>query len=92
MGSKTTYTCDKCGKEVDKKDLGYIEVTLTLPTKAYRTDTHYAKSPDICRDCLKEYGFIMDKSDVQTARVENTTTLRDKIIDLMLDLGVTFDQ
>lgn len=51
---------------------------------------------DICPDCLKRKGFVVEVKDEEAEREQtearNKATLEDKIYDILSDMGVLFEE
>ena len=45
---------------------------------------------DICKDCLKAKGFIVEKPPTENSEKHNAITLEDKLYDILEDMGVSF--
>lgn len=94
MASRNVYTCDICKKEKEKDELSRIDVSANgiRIRGLYRyNDTLHI---DICRKCLVDKGFIVEKSkekDVEIAD-KNRTTIEEKLMDILMDLGVSFEE
>lgn len=92
----TTYICDICKTSVSKDDLISLDVGLTGDICIKDSDYRGAKQAhkDICKDCLRKKGFVIEppenKDQKQEVLTKNQKTLESKIIDLLEDLGVAF--
>ena len=91
----TTYICDLCKKSVGEAEL----TTLSVSMKMQRSPSGYASTitvnKDVCKDCLEKKGILVivpegKKHDDVVAK--NEKTLEDKLIDILEDLGVAFEE
>jgi len=86
------FTCDICKQSKSKDDLSKIIVT----TEGIRIkDFGYRELQiDICPDCLKKKGFIVEAKPEESEQVKakNAKTLEDKIYDFLSDMGVAFQE
>lgn len=88
MAKTTVYTCDVCKQNKNKSDLTQIEVT----TDSTRIESFSKYNPlkiDICKECLKEKGFSVENKNEQ-AHEQNKEILRNKMIDILREIGVAF--
>lgn len=92
----TTYICDSCKKSVSEAELIALEVGLTGDICIKDGERRYAKQAhlDICKDCLRKKGFVIeapqDKDERHEAQAKNQKTLENKLIDILEDIGVAF--
>lgn len=87
---KTVITCDICGKEISPEPVTFEICVAGLRMKSRFGNYSQKKiSENICKECLKEKGFIIDVKD-QEEMEKNTVTLEDKLLDILTDLGVSF--
>ncbi len=87
---KTVITCDICGKEISPEPVTFDIGVAGLRMKSRFGNYSQKKiSENICKECLKEKGFIIDAKD-QEEMEKNTETLEDKLLDILTDLGVSF--
>lgn len=91
MAQTTVYTCDICKQSKDRNDLAKIEVK-TEGIKIKNCDRYNALKIDICKDCLKRKGFLVEikNEESEQAQKQNKATLEDKLYDILEDLGVAF--
>lgn len=86
------YTCDSCKQSKSETDLSRIRVNtrgITISLNKHHSEIEY----DICKDCLKKKGFIVEPSpemQENEVRNHNSKTLESKLLDLLEDLGVQF--
>lgn len=94
----TTFICDVCKKSVLETDLTEMRVTIVGRNKT--TARTYSMSrevkKDICLDCLKkknlaEKTFLEVKQDQETED-KNTATLESKLIEILQEIGVMFEE
>lgn len=89
---KTTRVCDICGNKIDPADCTSLEIRNgggrihiikddTFPLRAIKID--------ICRSCLEKHGFEISQS---TPTLKNGTTLKDKLLNVLKDLDVSFEE
>lgn len=86
------FTCDICKQSKSKDDLSKIKVTtegISIKNFGYR-----GLEIDICPDCLKKKGFVVDAKPEAKEQIEakNGKTLEDKIYDFLSDMGVAFQE
>lgn len=94
MASTQVYTCDICKQSKSKDDLAKISVS-TEGLKIKGADRYNPLKIDICPDCLKKKGFIIEyKTDeeLKEAQAKNAVSLEDKIYDFLRDMGVVFEE
>ena len=94
MAETMVYTCDICKASKSKDALARIIVKSEgIKIKAAICN---GIRIDICRDCLKKKGFIVDFSEDQDeqmqASMKNKATLEDKIYDFLIEMGVVFQE
>lgn len=91
MAQTIVYTCDICKQSKDRDDLAKIEVK-TEGIRIKECDRYNPLKIDICKDCLKRKGFLVEINDGEREQVEkqNKATLEDKLYDILEDLGVAF--
>lgn len=94
MAQTTVYTCDICKGSKDKNDLAKIEVTVKGIRIKGVDDRYFPLKIDICKECLKKKGFIVepkvDDEENQQTEGRNRMTLEDKLYDILEDMGVVF--
>lgn len=91
MAQTTVYACDICKQSKNEKSLAKISVRVEgLKIKGH--SPYNGLSIDICPDCLKKKGFVVEPKDeeAEQAAAQNRVTLEDKIYDILEDLGVVF--
>jgi|WetSurMetagenome_2_1015567.scaffolds.fasta_scaffold1303762_1 hypothetical protein len=96
----TTYICDDCKKSVGELDLCSIRVTLTVSTKMSGSYvSNHSVNPiekEVCVDCLKKHGIVsqefIDNKQSRELEAKNVKTIEDKMLDILEDLGVHFDE
>jgi hypothetical protein len=90
-----TYICDVCKKSVGESELYGVSVSITVPKKP---DTYSQKlltiNKDICEECLKNKGIVVDIPEDKKNKISesNKKTLESKLIDILEDLGVAFQE
>lgn len=94
MASRNVYTCDICKKEKEKDELSRIDVSANgiRIRGLYRyNDTLHI---DICRKCLVDKGFIVEykREEYNDVAGKNRATLEEKLMDILMDLGVSFEE
>lgn len=91
MAETKVYTCDICKQSRARDDLSRIEVK-TEGIKIKGCDRYSALKIDICKDCLKRKGFLVEvkNEELEQAAMQNRATLEDKLYDILEDLGVAF--
>lgn len=87
------YTCDICKQSKSISDLSSISVNtrgITISENKYHADLKF----DICKECLKKHGFVVNPKDEDKTEEEaksiNKKTLESKLLDILDDLGVQF--
>lgn len=93
MASTQIYTCDICKQSKSKDDLAKISVT-TEGLRIKGADRYNPLKIDICPDCLKKKGFIIEhktEEELTEAQTKNSVSLEDKIYDFLRDMGVVFE-
>lgn len=92
MAQTTVFTCDICKQSKSKGDLEKINVK----TDGIRIngEGYSGLGFDICRNCLKKKGFVVEVKDGEgeQAEAQNRATLEEKLCDILMDLGVIFEQ
>lgn len=90
----TTYICDKCKKSVGETELCGIDVSITSPQNS--CSRRHSAHKDICKECLKSLGIIIDLPADKAAASEqdhkNQKSFEDKFCDMLSDLGVQFEE
>lgn len=94
MAETMIYTCDICKTSKSKDDLARI--TVKAEGIRMKGVGFSGIKIDICPDCLKKKGFVVDFPDKndenEQALVKNKATLEDKIYDFLVDMGVAFTE
>lgn len=94
--TKTVYTCDICHQEKDKSNLAQIEIGSTGGINIKGSNGYLGMGHifDICPDCLKKYGFDVEQKagdEYKEQAERNRKTLESKLLDILSDLGVSFE-
>lgn len=92
MAQTTVFTCDICKQSKSKGDLAKINIkTDGIRIKG---EGYSGLGFDICRNCLKKKGFVVEVKDgeIEQAEAQNRATLEEKLCDILMDLGVIFEQ
>lgn len=90
MAQTTVFTCDICKQSKSKKDLATITVKVE-GLKIKGVSRYDALNIDICPECLKKKGFVVDpKEETEQTAAQNQVTLEDKLYEILEDLGVVF--
>ena len=94
MAETKVYTCDLCKQSKSKDDLARI--TVKADGIRMKGVGYNGIVIDVCPDCLKRKGFCVERKETdeennQTA-TKNKATLEDKIYDILLDMGVMFEE
>lgn len=92
MAQTTVYTCDICKGSKSKGDLAQLSIKAE-GIKFKGISQYSALEIDICKECLKKKGFVVDyeKMTEQDA-AKNEICLEDKIYDFLHDMGVVFEE
>lgn len=87
------YTCDICKQSKSKSDLSQMEVKaagLMFESGRYAEPKKF----DICKDCLKKHGFVVNPKEEEMSNREaenhNENMLRNKLLDVLAELDVQF--
>ena len=93
MAQTTVYTCDICKQSRSKEELAKIEVK-TEGIVIKKCDRYHPLKIDICKDCLKRKGFLVEfkDEDRDQALLQNQATIEDKLYEILEDLGVVFSE
>ena len=93
MAQTTVYTCDICKQSKDRDDLARIDVR-TEGIRIKNCDRYNPLKIDICKDCLKKKGFLVEfkSEDGEQVEKQNKATLEDKLYDILEDMGVAFQE
>lgn len=87
-----TYICDLCKQSKSKNDLS--KITIKTEGIMIKNQPYSGIQVDVCSDCLRKKGFIVDikesKTSVENAQATNRKTIEDKLFDILDDLGVAF--
>lgn len=93
MAQTIVYTCDICKESRSEDDLVKIEIK-TQGLRIKGADIYSPLKIDICKECLKRKGFIIepkvDDEEGQQTEGRNRITLEDKIYGILEDMGVVF--
>jgi hypothetical protein len=91
----TTYICDTCKKSVGETEL----TTLSISMKMSKSPSGYAATvtanKDVCKDCLEKKGILVTVPEGQKheeAVAKNQKTLESKLVEILEDLGVQFQE
>ena len=89
----TVYTCDICKQSKSYEDLAKI-IVKAEGIKIKDVNQYNGLEIEICSDCLKKKGFIVDfnKEDAEQTAAKNKVTLEDKIYEILEDMGVAFQE
>jgi hypothetical protein len=90
-----TFICDLCKKSVGETELLALEVNLSMPKSPSGYTQRLTVKKDICKDCLEKKGIVTvvtDEKQRETITAKNQKTLEDKLIDILEDLGVAFQE
>lgn len=94
MAKTEVYTCDICKQSKDRKDLAHISVRSD--GLCIKGEKYTAKEIDICSNCLSKKGFIVDRKkfseEEDVVSKKNEMTLKDKIYEILSDIGVVFEE
>lgn len=94
--TKTIHVCDICHQEKSEKELARFEIRSAGGINIKDANGYFGTGHilDICPDCLKKYGFDVEKKPDEEYKKQaeaNRKTLEDKILDILSDLGVSFE-
>lgn len=90
----TTYICDCCKNSVGKDDILDITFQANLvkaPNSYYATQSI---KKDVCKKCLEKKGLILEynKETHEQDLKKNEKTMEDKLLEILEDLGVAFQE
>ncbi len=98
MSVKTTYTCDKCKKEVDKES-DLWELGIEARNKGSSSFSSFkitikdfvrGQSIEVCKPCLESFGlYVTEKTPEKEKALELSVEQRIRLI--LEDIGVVFD-
>lgn len=93
MATKYVHTCDICKHERKLNELSNINISvggIKVRGLYTRNDTIHI---DICKDCLMDKGFIIEYSKEECNEVadKNRETIEERLMDILMDLGVSFE-
>lgn len=93
---KTVCTCDICHQEKPLTEIARIEIRSASGINIKDANGYIGTGHlvDICSECLEKYGFDLEKKedcDRKRQAEQNRETLEDKILDILSDLGVSFE-
>lgn len=80
----STYFCDSCKLEFDRTQVH--DVTIQVYMRCHTSAVHVTKH--ICTDCLEKKGFVQDRYESEA----NRKTLKERAVELLSDLGVSFNE
>lgn len=97
-----TFICDVCKKSVGETELCQVEANVKVPRQdncrsMKSVSTKFANcDKDVCKDCLVKKGILIELSEDDKERANqvasNQKTLESKLIDILSDLGVLFEE
>jgi sulfur relay (sulfurtransferase) complex TusBCD TusD component (DsrE family) len=92
----TTYICDICKKSVGEAELVTVEISAKMMKMPNGYMQQQRVSKDICKDCLKGRGIVTEyvpgENDLEEITKANNKTLESKLVDILEDLGVQFQE
>lgn len=86
-----SHICDICKQTKTKEELIKLELCQGFGSKVKMISNRI--KIDICPDCLKKRGIVIEKTDNQTQEevyTKNERTFKEKFIELLNDLDVSF--
>ena len=91
------FICDICKESVGKSELFKVRTNLEIPEPPPYGNKLLSCEKDICRECLNKKGIITemtseDREKYAQKQKANQKTIEDKLIDLLVDLGVVFEE
>lgn len=96
MAKTLVYTCDICKQKKNENDLAKLTVKCYGLTMNPAIGLNEQLQIDICSDCLREKGFIVEapktQEQLRTAELTNAASLEDKIYDFLSAMGVVFQE
>jgi len=90
-----TYICDKCKQSKSESDIVVIETTYQISRNSQASRYTARAKKDVCKQCLESAGMLYempDNTDVNEALKKSQKSFEDKLIDLLYDLGVQFQE
>lgn len=93
--TKVVHSCDICKQEKSARELAKLEIRSAGGINIKDANGYFGTGHilDICPDCLKKYGFDVEPKhdeEYKAQAAQNRKTLEDKILDILDDLGVSF--
>ena len=90
-----TFICDECKSSVGEKELYSFDVDLKGHNQPRYSPSYISIKKDICKKCLEKRGVLTELSDEdreakEEALKKNTKCVEDKLIEILEDLGVAF--
>ena len=95
MAKTEVFTCDICKQSKSENDLARIKISVD-GLHVNKGGMYGGISFDVCSDCLKKKGIIVDPKQIeenkeQTA-ITNDAKLTDALLDWLSDMGVQFQE
>jgi hypothetical protein len=91
----TTFICDVCKKSVGETELCQVDTSVKMP-RLDRGMKLASCNKDVCKECLTKKGLLIEYSGSDKERADqvasNQKTLESKLIDILEDLGVAFQE
>jgi len=90
MAETKIFTCDICKQSKSKDDLA--KITVSADGIRMKNVGYGGIKIDICPDCLRKKGFVVEikKEQEEVVLAQNTKNLEDKIFDILDYMGVAF--
>lgn len=90
MARTIVDTCDICKKQKDLKEMARISIEVS-GIHIKNADRYNPMKIDICKECLEEKGFDV-VGNYERAAENNKKTLEEKLLEILEDLGVSFEE
>ena len=90
----TTYICDRCKQSKSQDDIVPIELSYQISRKSTTNRYNHRASCDICKQCLDKLGLLAEYPEENPTEQlnKNNKTFETKLVDLLSDLGVLFEE
>lgn len=86
-----SHVCDMCKQTKTKDEMVTLELSQSYGSKVRIIGNR--QRIDICPECMKKKGIVIEKTEEQTQEEvyqKNERTIREKFIEILADLDVSF--
>ena len=89
-----TFICDKCKQSKSEADIVAIDVSYKIVRQNHNYPQSASAKKDICKQCLDKLGLLhqLPEKDYSEPENRNLRTFEDKLVDILSDLGVMFEE